>query len=140
METNLILTLIGLAITVIGGITGLLISLFSKIRKLEGRLKTSAASSSLAVRTERTPPLIPSFPEIEPEVEALRPEKVSTRQASLEVSVEKLKQTAPSWWSSLEAPWQAIFKTAIGIERPHGRGISDHSQPDPVRLPREETD
>ncbi len=116
MNTNLILTLIGLAITVIGGITGLLISLFSKIRKLEGRLETLAASSNLAVRTERTPPpLMPSFPEIEPEVEALRQEKVKTRQVSLEVPIEKLKQTAPSWWSSLEEPWQAIFRKAIGV-------------------------
>jgi Leucine-rich repeat (LRR) protein len=47
MDTNLILTLIGLAITVIGGIGALIFSLFSKISELRDRLETLTRENRL---------------------------------------------------------------------------------------------
>jgi phage regulator Rha-like protein len=197
MDTNLILTLIGLAITVIGGVMVFIINQSSKISELKGRLDTleskkglheqvaeihrdsihklqqratelhdttqtqlnhlatdiaqqqtqvhaslqvlkTQEASSLAVLKERAQQLVQQFQEIEQGVQQLRStteaesarlmaeivqqraqvkqeiEQMSTRLASLEVQVDKLKNTGRFWWYQLDEQWQAIFKGVIG--------------------------
>jgi internalin A len=53
MNINLILTLIGLAITIIAGIGGLITNLSSKISKLEGRLDTLGSETRLQEQVEK---------------------------------------------------------------------------------------
>ncbi len=53
MNTNLILTLISLAITVLAGVGGLITNLFSKISKLEGRLDTLGNETRLQEQVEK---------------------------------------------------------------------------------------
>lgn len=53
MDINLILTLVGFAIAVIGGVGSLIINLSSKISKLEGRLDTLASDNRLREQVDK---------------------------------------------------------------------------------------